>query len=115
MTRILLVACVLAAGADALAGRIPGPGRKTAHVQGFAAVTYKVKFAPGQPAVVRVVGDGDSPMAVGVYDSAGRPAAVDTKSTDRFELRWTPRSPEPYTIKVMNRGGVPIRFVLRTN
>jgi hypothetical protein len=37
------------------------------------------------------------------------------KNTDRFELKWTPTSSEPYAIKIKNRGGVPIRFQLKTN
>ncbi|MGL4554819.1 MAG: hypothetical protein ACRC33_26940, partial [Gemmataceae bacterium] len=90
MTRILIAAALLAGCADALAGRVTGPGKKTALVQGFAVVEVKVRFAPGKPARVTVVGDGDAPLAVGAFDSAGKPVAADLKSTDRFELRWTP-------------------------
>jgi hypothetical protein len=115
MIRLLITLAVLACCAEALAGRVPGPGKKTAHVQGFAMVTYNVSFAPGKPAVVTVVGDGDSPLAVAIFDSTGKPVVVDMKNTDKFELKWTPTSSEPYAIKVKNRGGVPIRFQLKTN
>jgi hypothetical protein len=115
MFRLVITLVLLAGCAEAFAGRVPGPGKKTAHVQGFDVVTYNVKFAPNKPAVVTVVGDGDSPLAVGVFDSKGKPVVVDVKNTDRFELKWTPTSSEPYAIKIKNRGGVPIRFQLKTN
>ena len=78
-------------------------------------VTYDVKFAPGKPAVVTVVGDGDAPLAVAIFDSAGKPVVMDTKNTDKFEMKWTPKSAEPYSIRIRSRGGVPTRFLLKTN
>lgn len=115
MIRILMVSAVLLTASTAEAGRLPGPGKKIECIQGFDLVTYRIKFAPGKPAVVTVLGDGDAALAVGIFDSQDREVKVDVKSTERFELRWTPAGSEPYTIKIKNRGGVPVRFHLKTN
>lgn len=110
------VACLILSGATvAEAGRRAGPASKVFTVQGFRVLTVKVKFTPGQTASVSVVGDGDSPLALIVLDANGKRAAADTKNTDRFSVRWTADGDEPYRIKVYNRGGVPVRFSLKTN
>src|SRR5262245_12913997 len=106
---------VLLLGTSAFAGAARGPLKRTNTVQGFQTLTYKVRFEPGKPAVVVVQGDGDSPLVLVVVDAEGRRVAGDVKNNDRPGVRFTPSSNEPYSLKVSNRGGVPNRFVLRTN
>lgn len=115
MTRILVFSLALSLVSVAEAGRLAGPGSKVFTVQGFKNYSVKVKFHPDQPAVVSIDGDGDSPLAVAVFDPAGNRVAADGKSTDRFSVRWTPKSNEAHVIRVYNRGGVPVRFSLKTN
>jgi hypothetical protein len=97
------------------AGAAKGPVKRVATVQGFGSVTLKVTFKPGQKAIVQVQGDGDTTLALVVLDRQGRRIGVSSKNVDKHILRWTPESNEPYQIKVYNRGGVPNRFLLRTN
>jgi hypothetical protein len=115
-TRLSIVATlalVLATAADA--GRSAGPASKVFLVQGFKALAIKVKFRGNEPAAVQVVGDGDSPLAVAVFDKDGARVVADTKNTDRFTVRWTPAEEQTFTVRVYNRGGVPNRFLLKTN
>ena len=111
----LSVTCLLVIAAAAHAGRTSGPASKVFVVQGFKNHAVKVSYKPDQPASVQVIGDGDSPLAVAVFDADGGRVALDAKNTDRFLLRWTPAGGKPYTVKIYNRGGVPARFQLKTN
>lgn len=115
MMRFAVVALLLVGAASAEAGRVPRPGKKVAQVQGFASVSYAVDFAPGKPAEVKVTGDGDAPLAVVILDYAGRRVTADARNTDNFTLRWTATSARPYKVVIYNRGGVPVRFHLKTN
>jgi hypothetical protein len=108
----LLVAVLAAPG---WAGAARGPVRRTLTVQGFHTMTLRLSFQPGQAAVVDVQGDGDSPLVVLVLDAQGRRVALDRRNPDRLNVRWTATSGAAYQIKVVNRGGVPNRFALRTN
>jgi hypothetical protein len=102
-------------GASVLAGSAKGPLKRTNTVQGFQTLTYKVRFEPGKPAVVIVQGDGDSPLILLIVDSEGKRVTADVKNIDRPAVKFTPTSAEPYFLKIRNRGGVPNRFLLRTN
>lgn len=113
--RFAVVALLLFGTASAEAGRVPRPGKKLAQVQGFSSVSYSVDFAPGKPAEIKVTGDGDAPLAVVILDFAGRRVVVDGRNTDNFTLRWTATSSRPYKVVIYNRGGVPVRFHLKTN
>ena len=109
------VALALCLAGHAGAGPVRGAVNVTRTVQGFRALVFKTGFHPGQPAVVVVHGDGDTNLDLYVYDSQRRLVAKDTGPTDRCRVSWTPQGDEPYTIRVVNRGGVPNRFRLRTN
>jgi hypothetical protein len=50
-----------------------------------------------------------------VLDPQGRRVAIDVKNADRPTARWTPATGGLYQVKVVNRGGVPNQFHLRTN
>ena len=108
----LLALCL---AGPSLAGPAKGPVRLVGLVQGFQSVSAKLTFQPGQPAVVKIEGDGDTALALVILDARGRRVAADTRKADQLTVRWTPRSREPYSIVVVNRGGVPNRFVMRSN
>jgi hypothetical protein len=114
-TTVAAALLALAAAAPIQAGAAPKAVRHTGTVQGFHTMTFKVRFQAGQPAVVVVQGDGDTPLALVVLDAHGKRVAADAVNVDRPAVRWTPASAEPYQVKVVNRGGVPNRFLLRTN
>jgi len=114
----LLLAVVLALGvspAFAAAGAAPSPASRSTSVQGFHNVTYKITFAAGAPAVIRVTGDGDTQLALVVYDAAGKRVAADSRLNDVLIVRFTPAARGTYQVRVINRGGVPNRFSLKTN
>jgi hypothetical protein len=114
----LLLALVLALGvapAFAEAGAAPGPASRSTSVQGFHSVSYKITFAAGAPAVIRVTGDGDTQLALVVYDAAGKRVTADTRLNDVLTVRFTPAARGTYQVRIVNRGGVPNRFVLKTN
>src|SRR5262245_55411850 len=99
-----------------LAGAAGGPARRTATVQGFQTKTLRMTFEPGRPVVLRLKGDGDTPLGLMILDAQGHQIARVGSSPDaRTTARWTPKSAGPYVIKIVNRGGVPTRFVVRTN
>jgi hypothetical protein len=114
----LVLALVLALGvAPALAGAgaVPGPVSRSYSVQGFHNVAYKVTFAAGASATIRVTGDGDTQLSLVVFDANGRRVASDTRANDVLSVRFTPARAQSYQIRVYNKGGVPNRFSLKTN
>jgi hypothetical protein len=114
-TTLLAALLVLTLGSPLFAGAVNGPRNRTNTVQGFHTMTYKIRFEPGKTAVVEVQGDGDSPLILVVVDPQGKRVVSDVKNNDRPKVRFTPTSQEPYSLKIMNRGGVPCSFRLRTN
>jgi hypothetical protein len=110
----LTVGFAVNGGPRAEAGAAKGVLKKVYTVQGFHVRTIKVAFTPDEPAVVTVQGDGDTALRLVVLDARGKRVAG-AKAGDKGRVRWTPTSSEPYRIKVYNRGGVPNRFLLRTN
>jgi hypothetical protein len=114
----LLLALVLALGvapAFAGAGAVPGPVSRSHSVQGFHNVAYKVTFAAGAPATIRVTGDGDTRLSLVVFDANGRRVTSDTRANDVLSVRFTPARQQTYQVRVYNKGGVPNRFSLKTN
>ena len=117
LTQAVLAGLLLAVLAlPTLAGGAGGPVHHTATVQGFQTKTVRLTFVPGRPAVVRLKGDGDTPLGLIVQDAHGRQVARVGRDPDHQPtVRWTPTSAGPYLIKIVNRGGVPARVLLRTN
>lgn len=76
---------------------------------------YRITMRGGELAVVTVVGDGDTDLDLYIYDSNGNLVAQDIDFTDRCVCTWTPRYTQTYRIKILNRGSVYNRYVLRTN
>jgi hypothetical protein len=96
------------------AGAANGSQERTHTVQAFRGVAYKMAFTPGQIAFVSVQGDGDTDLALVIYDAQGKRVTA-TKTGESPSIRWTPTSTAPYQIRIYNRGGVPNRFILKTN
>src|SRR5262245_18285950 len=90
--------------AAAEAGRLKGPASKVFTVQGFHSPSLKVQFKPNEQADVQVIGVGDAPLAVVILAPDGKRITADTRNTDRFVLRWSPSTTQPYLVKVYNRG-----------
>jgi hypothetical protein len=104
----------LALAGAAAAGAPGGPVRRVSTVQGFHVRTFRLAFTPGTPAVVAVQGDGDTALSLVVLDALGRRVTA-ARSGDSPAARWAATDAGPYQVKVYNRGGVPNRFLLRTN
>src|SRR5262245_34896618 len=117
-----LIASVFLAGALALgfagaadAGRVGGPGKATDTVQGFDTRSFKVTFEADKAAIVRVHGDGDTRLTLEVYDSRGNLVGKAPAKASKCGLSFTPTETAQFTLKVVNTGGVPNRFVIQTN
>ena len=76
---------------------------------------FTVSFVKDYLAEVGVSGDGDTDLDLYVYDSNGNLIASDADYTDDCYVCWVPRWTGRYTIKVVNRGPVPNKYVLLTN
>jgi len=76
---------------------------------------YRIRFRGGEAAIVTAIGDGDTDLDLYVYDENGNLIDSDTDYTDNCVCTFTPRWTGYFTIRVVNRGGVYNRYVLRTN
>ena len=76
---------------------------------------YNVTFRSGETAIVTVIGDGDTDLDLYVYDSNGNLIDSDNDYTDNCVCTWTPRWTGNFRIKIVNRGNVYNRYILRTN
>lgn len=76
---------------------------------------YNISFRGGEPALVMVIGDGDTDLDLYVYDSNGNLVAYDDDYSDNCVCTWTPRWTGKFRIKIVNRGNVYNRYVLTTN
>lgn len=102
--------------ASASKGRVGGPGVNKSSIRAGAIDWYRgVQFAGGRYAEVAAVGDGDTDLDLYVYDGNGNLICSDTDLSDRTYCGWTPRWTGPFTIKIVNRGGVFNRYTFVTN
>ena len=62
-----------------------------------------------------VVGDGDTDLDLYVYDQNGNLIDKDVDYTDNCVCTFVPRWTGLFVIKIVNRGSVYNRYVLRTN
>ena len=76
---------------------------------------YEISFRANELATVTVVGDGDTDLDLYVYDQNGNLIDKDDDYTDNCICTWTPRWTGVFRIKIVNRGSVYNRYVLRTN
>lgn len=96
-------------------GASGGQKYTTERVNAKSTDVYKIQFRGGEMAMVIVIGDGDTDLDLYVYDSSGNLVASDTDYSDDCVVSWVPRWTSTYTIKVVNRGNVYNRYVIRTN
>ncbi len=76
---------------------------------------YTIRFRGGEPAIVSVVGDGDTDLDLRIYDENGNLICSDLDYTDRNYCRWQPRWTGKFRVKITNLGSVYNRYTLRTN
>ena len=96
-------------------GAVGGPKYAVSTVRANSTDVYNISFRASELAIVTVVGDGDTDLDLYVYDSNGNLIDSDTDYTDNCVCTWTPRWTGNFRIKIVNRGGVYNRYILRTN
>lgn len=96
-------------------GAVGGPKYHVDAVNAKGTDIYDVTFRAGEIAIVTVVGDGDTDLDLYVYDNNGNLIDSDTDYTDNCVCTWTPRWTGNFRIKIVNRGSVFNRYVIRTN
>lgn len=96
-------------------GAVGGPSYSNSSVKAKGTDVYKEKFYAGEQAAVIVIGDGDTDLDLYIYDANGNLITSDTDYSDDCVCTWTPKWTGTFTIKIVNRGNVYNRYVLRTN
>ena len=96
-------------------GASGGPKYANSRVEAHDYDIYNVTFRSGETAIVTVIGDGDTDLDLYVYDSNGNLIDSDNDYTDNCVCTWTPRWTGNFRIKIVNRGNVYNRYILRTN
>lgn len=96
-------------------GRVPGPAYSISKVNALSHDWYRARFRGGEPAIVAVVGDGDTDLDLRIYDQNGNLICADTDYSDRNLCRWTPRWTGEFRIRITNLGRVWNQYQLRTN
>ena len=96
-------------------GAVGGPKYNISSVSAGGTDVYNITFRAGELAIVTVIGDGDTDLDLYVYDNNGNLIARDADYTDDCIVTFTPRWTGNFRIKIVNRGRVYNRYVLRTN
>lgn len=92
-----------------------GPKYSNSSVNAGGSDMYNIRFRAGELAIVTVIGDGDTDLDLYVYDNNGNLIDSDTDYSDNCVCTWTPRWTGTFRIKIVNRGRVYNKYVLRTN
>ena len=109
------VAAVMGLSGVGFAGAVGGPRANTTRVNARATDVYTISFRGWETARITVAGDGDTDLDLYVYDEFGNLIAKDDDNTDYCVVSWTPRFTGPFTVRVVNRGGVYNQYRLTTN
>ncbi len=96
-------------------GAYGGPKYAVSSVAAHGTDYYTIKFRADEDAYVMVIGDGDTDLDLYVYDENGNLIDSDTDYTDDCLCAFHPRWTGNFRIKIVNRGSVYNRYVLRTN
>ena len=96
-------------------GAVGGPKYAVSSVNAHGTDVYRVNFRAGETGIVTVVGDGDTDLDLYVYDQNGNLIDKDVDYTDNCVCTFVPRWTGLFVIKIVNRGSVYNRYVLRTN
>ncbi len=111
-----LVACLATVSGFTYAGRTTGPYYDEDALRPGQTVTYNLEFRGGDPALVRVIGDGDGDIDCNVMRrGTGMVLDSDTDGEDGCLLRWYPSYPGVFTIRLVNNGSISSAYVIRTN
>jgi len=76
---------------------------------------YEMRFIASQLAEILVMGDGDTDLDLYIFDSNNNLVESDTDYTDFCYVSWVPAWTGPYTVVIVNRGGVHNKFTMITN
>lgn len=112
---LALISSIEASKAGSNRGAVNGPSRTVEVVYGNSNDNYQISFVEGRLAEILVSGDGDTDLDLYVYDSKGNLIEKDADYTDDCYVSWIPAWTGRFTVKVVNRGPVPNRYVLLTN
>jgi hypothetical protein len=112
---LVAMACLVASGSAAYAGRTRGPGIDHGVAEAYSTVQYHDRFAGGRWATITVDGDGDTDLDLFVYDENGNLVASDTDRLDYCVVSFVPRRTGTFRIVVENLGSVYNRFTIETN
>lgn len=96
-------------------GREGGPADHWDAVQAYSTDVYNISFRGRERAVMAVSGDGDTDLDLFVYDENGNEVCRDDDYTDQLYCEWTPRWTGPFSVRIVNLGGVYNRYRLMTN
>jgi hypothetical protein len=77
--------------------------------------TFTVNCYGGEVTRVIVRGDGDTDLDLYVYDENGNLIASDTDLTDQCMVAFRPYWTGPFTVKIVNRGGLSNRYSISVN
>jgi hypothetical protein len=76
---------------------------------------YEQIFKKGRTAIVTVIGNGDTPLALYVFDENKNKITADLGPGDQCRVEWMPESNGAYSISIKNQGAVENRYRLVTN
>jgi len=111
---LLTVATVVLCSQLAQAGRIGGALSGVVTIPPYEFVTYDVPFAAGQPAIVTVVGNGNTNLDLNVFDSIGSVVSGVGMADRKMVLTNVARA-GMFRIEVRNLGAVPNTVTISTN
>lgn len=113
-----LAALALLAGALAIpsvhAGRMEGPLVTIGLVPGGLSAHYDVNLTEGEPAVIAIVGNGNAPVELIVYDADGH-VSVGTGAADRKTVILGVYRTGTFRVEVRNPRAADATFTLMTN
>jgi hypothetical protein len=110
-----LVALADEVASSARRGHAEGPLASTAVVRGGATHVVTLTFKGGEPAVVEIIGDGDTDLDLLVFDDNGHPICTRDSPYGDESCRWHPRRTGQYRVEVINIGPVANQYRMLTN
>jgi hypothetical protein len=93
----------------------PNPRRHLDTVRPHSTDQYTMTFRSQQPAIIAVLGDGNTDLDLYVHDENGTYICSDTDATDRMVCRWNPIWTGEFVIRIANLGDAYNRYEIRTN
>jgi hypothetical protein len=110
-----LLALLDDAAAETARGRIGGANQQMAILAPGRKDIWEIPFAGMEQAEIGVFSDGTGGLGWMVADAAGLPVCLQHHSDEPLYCAFTPRDNAFYTVTVVSRGEVDIRYLLATN